>query len=115
MAGRELTWAERPAEALSGVVLWATALFYLAEKDENERVNDVWDAFHYVTTALSVGYANLFPVTPVGKLIGGLVMTVGPALTARALDPPAGSSGEEAIVGRLDAILAELRRLSPAS
>jgi hypothetical protein len=73
-----------------------------------------------VTTALSVGYANLFPVTPLGKLIGGAVMTVGPALSARALDPPERgadpvAAANAAVLARLDAILAELRRLSAGS
>lgn len=93
------------------------AAFYWAEAGANPRVTTYWDALHYVTTALSVGYANIFPVTPIGKVIGALVMTVGPALSARALDhAPRAMGGESdgaavALLGaKLDAILAELRR-----
>lgn len=46
--------------------------------------------------------------------VGAVVMMVGPALSARAVDAapgqPAGSPAESAVVERLDAILAELRR-----
>ena len=45
-------------------------LFYAAEKDVNPKVRTIWDASIYVTTCLSVGYADIFARTPVGKLIG---------------------------------------------
>ena len=64
----------------------ASALFFVAEHGENPQVRTFWDAFHYIATSLSVGYANIFPTTPMGKLIGGVVMMVGPALSARVLD-----------------------------
>jgi len=49
-------------------------------------VKTYWDALHYVSTSLSVGYANIFPVTPAGKAIGAVVQMLGPALSSRALD-----------------------------
>jgi hypothetical protein len=112
-----------PAEELGSLVGWAAALFYLAESDVNPGVTSYWDALHYVTTSLSVGYANIFPMTPLGKTVGSVVMTLGPALSARVLDPPR----ERAPVGaapldlapvleRLDAILLALQaRSSPAA
>ncbi len=69
-----------PVDPLVELVVTATALFYLAEKDENPQVKSYWDAFHYVASAVSVGYANLYPVTAMGKLIGGMVMMLGPSL-----------------------------------
>ena len=112
----DVSLLEKPQESLAGVVVWGTVLFYWAEKDENDRVNDVWDAFHYVTTALSVGYANLFPVTPAGKLIGGVLMTLGPALAAHGLDPPLPPIDAAASLGdKLDEILAELKKISAAA
>jgi hypothetical protein len=48
--------------------------------------------FCYVSTSLSVGYANIFPVTQAGKAIGALVQMVGPALSAKALDGEPGPS-----------------------
>ena len=104
-----------PAEELSLRVAWASALFYWAEAAENPAVRTYWDALHYVATSLSVGYANIFPVTAMGKAIGAVVMMVGPALSARVLDGAApadaeAAGGQGAVVERLDAILAELRR-----
>ncbi len=103
-----------PAEELGLLVAWGAAMFYWAEAGENPAVRTYWDALHYVATSLSVGYANIFPVTALGKAIGAVVMMVGPALSARALDAaPQGRAGapdgSAAVVERLDAILAELR------
>ncbi len=75
-----------PREDLTELVATAAALFYLAEHEANPLVQTYFDAFHYIATSLSVGYANIFPVTPMGKLIGGVVMMVGPALSAKALE-----------------------------
>src|SRR5256885_8530278 len=87
-----------PADELGMLVAWGAGLFYWAEAGANPMVRSYWDALHYVSTALSVGYANIFPVTAIGKLIGAVVMTVGPALSARALDaspPPSPSAAAE--------------------
>src|SRR4051794_38422056 len=98
-----------PAEEVCLLVAGSAALFYWAEKDENPGVKDYWDALHYVTTSLSVGYANLFPVTALGKLLASTLMTVGPALAARALDsgPPANELGD-----KLDEVVAQLKQLN---
>jgi voltage-gated potassium channel len=75
-----------PAEELSSFVSGAAALFFWAEEGYNDGIKTYWDALHYVTTSLSVGYANVFPVTQLGKTIGSVVQMLGPALSARALD-----------------------------
>jgi hypothetical protein len=112
-----------PSEELGLLVSWGAAAFYWAEAGANPMVRSYWDALHYVATALSVGYANIFPVTALGKAIGAVVMTVGPALSARALDqgtpqgraPDAGAAdGTALLADKLDAILAELRRQNGA-
>lgn len=84
-----------PAEPLVELVAVASALFFLAEHEENPGIQTFWDAFHYISTAVSVGYANVFPVTPLGKLIGGVVMMVGPSLATHlklSLAPAASTS-----------------------
>ncbi len=88
-AGAELVAAPRLAnlEQLAELVSQAAMLFYLAESPVNPQVASYWDALHYIATSLSVGYANIFPVTAAGKAIGAMVMMVGPALSAKALDP----------------------------
>jgi len=109
-----------PAEELGVLVTWGAAFFYWAEVGSNPAVRTYWDALHYIATSLSVGYANIFPVTALGKAIGAAVMTVGPALSARALEgagpaSPTVEGGEAAVLARLDAILGELRRLNAGS
>src|SRR3954452_14013284 len=104
-----------PGEELGLLVSWGAGLFYWAEAGANPMVRSYWDALHYISTALSVGYANVFPVTALGKAIGAVVMTIGPAMPARALDPvPRAAtdtdSGTALLAAKLDAILAELRR-----
>ncbi len=105
-----------PSEELGLLVSWGAALFYWAESGANPAVRSYWDGLHYVSTALSVGYANIFPVTPLGKMIGALVMTIGPALSARALDQAqrgtaeGDGAGTALLAEKLDAILAELRK-----
>jgi hypothetical protein len=73
-------------EQLTELVTQAAALFYLVESPVNPGVQTYWDALHYIATSLSVGYANIFPVTAAGKAIGAAVMMIGPALSAKALD-----------------------------
>jgi hypothetical protein len=80
------------AEELTQFVCTAAALFFAAEQGENPAVRTYVDALHYVSTSLSVGYANIFPVTQAGKAIGALVQMVGPALSAKALDTDGPSS-----------------------
>jgi hypothetical protein len=76
-------------EELTQFVCTAAALFYCAEHEANPAVKTYFDALHYVSTSLSVGYANLFPVTQAGKVIASVVQMVGPALSAKALDAKA--------------------------
>jgi len=97
-------------EELTDFVCSAAALFLCAEEGHNPSVRTWWDALHYISTSLSVGYANIYPVTQTGKLIGAVVQMVGPALTSRAL--------EQDHPDRTDALLTELRNISsrlPAS
>ena len=67
-------------------------------------------------------YDDVFARTASGKAIASFVMTFGPALSSKALDPPAADRPEptitvspeslavqQAILERLDAILAQLR------
>ena len=85
------------AEELTDFVCSAAALFLCAEEGHNPAVRTYWDALHYVSTSLSVGYANIYPATDAGRLIGAVVQMLGPALSARALDRelpgPAGQAG----------------------
>ena len=102
-------------QELTALVTEAAALFYLVEEGVNPQVRSYWDAFHYIATSVSVGYAQIFPVTEMGKAIGGVVMMLGPAMTAKALDGREDGEAGAALVGRkLDEAVAELRLLSAA-
>jgi len=90
-------------EELTDFVCAAAVLFLCAEEGHNPSVRTYWDALHYVSTSLSVGYANIFPVTQAGRAIGAVVQMVGPALSARALERNAPD--------KMDEVLAELRKV----
>jgi hypothetical protein len=77
---------DQPSRNTLVVVAASGALFYHFEKEANPKVNDITDALLYCSTCLSVGYADIHPMTPAGKLLGTLLMTYGPALAARTLD-----------------------------
>jgi len=80
-----------PLEASFQFLGLASVAFFVAEKDENPKVKTFVDAFYFISTCASVGYADVFPVTQEGRAIASLVMTVGPALAAKTLDKPKSS------------------------
>jgi hypothetical protein len=61
---------------------------------------------------MSVGYSDIFARSPMGKALGSVIMTFGPAMAAGFLDEPGKPQREEeherAVVDRLDRILAAL-------
>ncbi len=77
-----------PLDAAVTFLAAASYAFYAAEKDVNPKIKTYIDAFYYITTCASVGYADIFAATQVGRAIAGFVMIVGPALAARSLDRP---------------------------
>jgi hypothetical protein len=83
-----------PLGALLSLVGGASVLFYLAEKGKNPKVRTITDAVLFITTCLSVGYADVFARTEAGKAIAAFVMTVGPAMSSAALEEPKGASPE---------------------
>jgi len=90
--------AEQPCRNTAALVAASAILFYAAEKNRNPKVNDVWDAAVYTSTCLSVGYGDIFARTPLGKIIGTTLMTLGPSLSSRALDGPADATQEQILV-----------------
>ncbi len=109
---------EDPLESVILTVLIGTHLFYEAEKDHNPKVNSFSDAMVFVSTSISVGYSDIFAKTERGKLIATVLQTIGPALAAKALDPPHVSSSrldeqllesQHQMIDKLDAILTELK------
>ncbi len=113
--------AEDPFDANVITVAGGAFLFYLAEKGKNPKVETYWDALVFMSTCMSVGYADVFARTPAGKAIASAVMTLGPAMSGAILDEPKqpGSAAavsraesiavQRVIVDKLEAILTELR------
>lgn len=111
------TMVRDPLDSLIVTSLGCAYLFWMAERDVNPKCRSYLDALEFVTTNLSVGYCDIFAQSDAGKVIASYVMTIGPALAAKALEPPAGEKPQDegvevnkAILAKLDAILAELRQ-----
>jgi len=115
--------AKDPFDATVATVFGGAFLFYLAEKGKNPKVLSYWDALVFISTCLSVGYHDVFARTPPGKAIAAAVMTIGPALSGAIFDGSANEKEkaekealavQQAIVGKLGEILAELRSAKSA-
>jgi hypothetical protein len=105
--------AEQPARNTAAIVGLASMVFYVAERGRNPRVKDITDASLYCATCLNVGYADMHPVTRVGKLVGTFLQTIGPSLVTKVLDGPASAQRDELqsqILAKLTEILAELQK-----
>ncbi|MGZ5970128.1 MAG: ion channel [Polyangiales bacterium] len=100
--------AKDPLDALAVTVLGGAVAFYRAERGHNPKVNNLFDAICFISTCLSVGYDQTFAMTKTGKAIASAVMTIGPAMSAKALDPP--GDKEDPVVGKLDEILQALKK-----
>jgi len=108
---------DSPLGSTAAVVGAGTVLFYALERGRNPKVNDVFDAMVYTSTCLSVGYGEIFAKTPLGKVLGSALMTVGPALAARTLDGPAmdrRDAVQAQVLETLKGILAKLEAPNPA-
>ena len=79
------------------VLLTSSLVFYAAEVAHNPKVNSVLDAFIYCSTCLSVGYGDIFAMTPIGKMVGTYLMTIGPALSGATLDGPKGEKVDDVV------------------
>jgi hypothetical protein len=119
--------ADNPLETLVSVVLGSAWLLYQAEHETNEGFNTYDDALYYVSTCLSVGYANVFPKTQAGKFVAALVMMIGPSLSSWVVEghlirrgatqpapapvvAPAANSAEMTLVAeKLEELIQELR------
>ncbi len=113
------TLTDKPAQSTVTLVTGAAVLFYMAERGHNPKVRDIYDALVYCTTNISVGYCDIFAQTPVGKLIGSTLMTLGPALAEKTLDgakqPQSDAETQQQILATLRDIAAKLEAPRPAT
>ena len=109
---------DKPTTSTVSLVTGAAVLFYLAERGHNEKVRDLYDALVYCTTNISVGYCDIFAKTPMGKLIGSTLMTLGPAMATKTLDGPKSMQSDETqreMLETMKAILAKLEAAAPST
>ena len=68
--------------ALSGTLMALfSAVFYLIEGRRNPGLGGFLDSFYFtVTTMTGVGYGDIAPVTPQGKILSMLMMLLGTAI-----------------------------------
>jgi hypothetical protein len=85
----------RPLASLAALVAGGAALFYLAERGKNDKVRHIWDAVDFVATSASVGYSNIFPTTPLGRVVGSVLFLVGPSLASRVTGADRSGTGAE--------------------
>jgi hypothetical protein len=100
-----------PCRNAAAVVGAGSVVFYLLERGRNPKVNDIFDAMVYISTCLSVGYGDIFAKTPLGKLLGSALMTVGPALASKTLDGPAAARRDATQAEMLETLKQILSRL----
>jgi voltage-gated potassium channel len=78
--------ARRILVFLSFIVLLSIilgALIYVVESPQNEKFNSIPQSVYWsIVTITTVGYGDISPVTPVGKLIASLIMLLGYAIIA---------------------------------
>ena len=110
--------AANPCRNTLALIGLTSLVFYMAERGHNPKVNSIWDASVYCSTCMSVGYGDIFAKTPVGKMIGTLLMTIGPAMTNKALDGPApvdAAQTQKQILETLQDILCMLEKQQPSA
>jgi len=104
--------AKKPFQNTANLVAVSSVLFYMAERGHNPKVNTIYDAMGYCSTCLSVGYADIFARTPVGKLIATFLMTIGPSMAAKTADGVAEAPSidtQQEILQTLREILSQLQ------
>jgi len=104
---------ENPCGKAAALVGVGSVLFYAAERGRNPKVNDIFDAMIYTSTCLSVGYGDIFAKTPVGKLLGTALMTLGPAVAAQTLDGSANERRDALQAETLETLKQILKRMGP--
>jgi voltage-gated potassium channel len=77
---RQLIWL---FTAWLAVAVICSGVLYLAEVGLNDSIRDIWDALWWgVVTLTTVGYGDVYPRTPEGRLAAAVLMVLGITLFA---------------------------------
>lgn len=61
----------------------AILMFYIEHAAQPERFQNIGDAFWWaIVTFTTVGYGDIYPVTPLGKILSGIISLIGIAMIA---------------------------------
>jgi voltage-gated potassium channel len=79
-SSRRLVWL---FAAWGAVAVICSAILYVYEADVNPKVIDMWDAAYWgVVTLTTVGYGDVTPMTPEGRIAAAILMLLGITLFA---------------------------------
>lgn len=60
------------------MILSSTLMYYIEHDDQPEQFASIGDAFWWaVATLTTVGYGDVYPITPLGKLLSGIIALIG--------------------------------------
>ncbi|MGY6648197.1 ion transporter [Wenyingzhuangia sp. IMCC45574] len=60
------------------MVLSSTLMFYIEHDEQPEQFANIGDAFWWaIATLTTVGYGDVYPITPWGKLLSGIIALIG--------------------------------------
>ena len=111
--------AQHPIDSMVEATIAGTVLVYIAERGQNPKVQTLADAFWIVTSCIAAVSDAGGAVTPIGKVLLGLVMGIGPGLQAlvaaegvshRQVPPPAAAL-DPVVVARLEHIALVLEQI----
>jgi len=111
--------AQQPIDSMVEATLAATVLLYWTERGRNPKMQSLADAFWAVTSCIAAVSDAGGATTPLGKLLLGVVMGIGPGLQAliaaegathRQVPPPA-SALDPVVVQRLEHIASVLEQI----
>ncbi len=81
--------SKREELIIAGIIIFmvltisSTAMYYIEHPVQPEKFSSIFDAMWWgVVTLSTVGYGDIYPVTPLGKLVGAVVALSGIALFA---------------------------------
>lgn len=62
----------------NGIMFLSAYIFFIFEYEVNNQITTYWDALWWaLCTVSTVGYGDLYPITPIGRLTGAFLIITG--------------------------------------